>query len=315
MLRTVKPKNARSKRALEAREPKEVEDPRTVIFVKGTHTGERLNTVMKDLMALKRPYSVSFSKKNTIRPFEDHSSLEFWALKNDASIFVVGQNSKKRPDNLTFARIFDNRLLDMCEVGVENIVSMEQLKTPKSTPGHKPLMHFSSELFDSHPRYTQLKTMLMDLFNGQVIDSVCLSGLEHVISVTVAPDTQDLISASSATLPTVHVRTYTFKMLPSGVKTPRVELTPMGPHFDLVLRRNREADEDLMKAALKRSKIAKKDTESGLGKKRKNLEVDEMGDLRGRVHVGSQSLDKLQRKKVKALRGDDSERVRKRVRT
>jgi len=176
-------------------------------------------------------------------------------------------------------------------------------------------MHFSSELFDSHPRYTQLKTMLMDLFNGQVIDSVCLSGLEHVISVTVAPDTQDLISASSASLPTVHVRTYTFKMLPSGVKTPRVELTPMGPHFDLVLRRNREADEDLMKAALKRSKIAKKDTESGLGKKRKNLEVDEMGDLRGRVHVGSQSLDKLQRKKVKALRGDDSERVRKRVRT
>jgi len=104
-------------------------------------------------------------------------------------------------------------------------------------------------------------------------------------------------------------------MLPSGVKTPRVELTPMGPHFDLALRRNREADDDMMKAALKKPRIAKKDVESGLGKKRKNLEVDEMGDLRGRVHVGRQSLDKLQRKKVKALRGDDSERVRKRVRT
>lgn len=87
----------------------------------------------------------------------------------------------------------------------------------------------------------------------------------------------------------------------------------MGPHFDLVLRRNREADEDLMKAALKRPKVAKKDVESGLGKKRKNFEVDEMGDLRGRVHVGRQNLDKLQRKKVKALRDDDSERVRKRV--
>lgn len=89
----------------------------------------------------------------------------------------------------------------------------------------------------------------------------------------------------------------------------------MGPHFDLVLRRNREADEDAMKAALKKPKVAKKDVESGLGKKRKNFEVDEMGDLRGHVHVGRQSLDKLQRKKVKALRDNDNKRVRKRVKT
>ena len=45
-----KPKNARSKRALEAREPKEVEDPRTVIFVRGTHLGEVVNGAMKDLV-------------------------------------------------------------------------------------------------------------------------------------------------------------------------------------------------------------------------------------------------------------------------
>ena len=187
------------------------------------------------------------------------------------------------------------------------------LKTSKSTPGHKPLMHFSSELFDSHPRYIQLKTILMDMFNGQVIDSICLSGLEHVISVTVAPTPPELNSASSTSLPRAHVRTYTFKMLSSGVKTPRVELTPMGPHFDVVLRRNREADEDMMKAALKRPKLSKRDVESGLGKKRKNFEVDEMGDLRGRVHVGRQSLDGLQRKKVKALRDGDNGRVRKSV--
>lgn len=156
----------------------------------------------------------------------------------------------------------------------------------------------------------------MDVFNGQVIDSICLSGLEYVISVTVAPTPPDLNSVSSTSLPRVHVRTYTFKMLSSGVKTPRAELTAMGPHFDLVLRRSQEADEGIMKAALKKPKITKKDLESGLGKKRKNFEVDEMGDLRGRVHVGRQNLDKLQRKKVKALRDDDDdERPRKRVKT
>jgi hypothetical protein len=46
-----KPKNARSKRVLEARAPKEVEDPRTAVFVKGTHTGEVLNNAMKELVS------------------------------------------------------------------------------------------------------------------------------------------------------------------------------------------------------------------------------------------------------------------------
>ena len=45
-----KPKNARSKRALQAREPKEIEDPRTTIFVRGTHTGLVVNSVMKELV-------------------------------------------------------------------------------------------------------------------------------------------------------------------------------------------------------------------------------------------------------------------------
>lgn len=79
-------------------------------------------------MALKRPNAISFSKKNIIRPFEDASSLEFWASKNDASLFLIGQSSKKRPNNLVLARMFDNRLLDMCEVGVDSFVSMSQFK-------------------------------------------------------------------------------------------------------------------------------------------------------------------------------------------
>ncbi|KAK7678996.1 hypothetical protein QCA50_017939 [Cerrena zonata] len=102
MLRTVKPKNARSKRALDAREPKEVEDARIAIFVKGSHSGEKVNHAMKDIMALKRPDGISFSKKNVVRPFEDASSLDFWSQKNDASLFVVGQSTKKRPDGMVF---------------------------------------------------------------------------------------------------------------------------------------------------------------------------------------------------------------------
>lgn len=81
-------------------------------------------------MVLKRPHAISFSKKNTIHPFEQEgiSSLEFWSGKNDAGYFVVATSSKKRPDNLTLVRTFDGKVLDMCEVGVKHYVPMSDFK-------------------------------------------------------------------------------------------------------------------------------------------------------------------------------------------
>ncbi|KAF8521411.1 Brix-domain-containing protein [Hysterangium stoloniferum] len=327
MLRTVKPKNARSKRAMEAREAKEVEDPRTAIFVRGTHPGEKVVNVMTDLMALKRPHAVSFSKKNAIYPFEDPSSLEFWAQKNDASFFVVGQSTKKRPDGIVLARMFDGKVLDMCELGVEGYVPISRISGEKATPGHTPLMHFASEQFDSNPRFAQLKSLLLDLFSaGEVGDGIHLKGIEHVISVTVSPSsssstatvaataTTDLpptsTSASNATLPKVHLRTYTISFQKSGARTPYVALAPHGPSLDLVLRRHTDPEPVLLQQAMKRPKLKKKDVAEGLGKRKRNQEVDEMGDLRGRIHVPKQNLSELDRgsKRMKGLRnkGDDA---------
>lgn len=81
-------------------------------------------------MALKRPHCVSFAKKNTIHPFEatGQASLEFWSVKNDAGFFVVGTSSKKRPDGLTFVRIYDGHVLDMLEVAVTGWTSMSDFK-------------------------------------------------------------------------------------------------------------------------------------------------------------------------------------------
>jgi ribosome production factor 2 len=115
------------------------------MFVKGTHVGEIAAAAMKELvrseghsctqstqmpsqMALKRPDAISFAKKNPIRPFEDASSLEFFSQKNDASFFILGQSTKKRPNGLTFVRTFDNKVLDMVEVGVEKFVSMAEFQ-------------------------------------------------------------------------------------------------------------------------------------------------------------------------------------------
>jgi len=168
------------------------------------------------------------------------------------------------------------------------------------------MLHFASELFDTHPRFIQLKSLLMDLFNGEVAESIYLSGLEHVISVTVAPSSVKVASVSDVQtdgpLPVVHIRGYMVKLLASGQRVPRVELVPMGPSLDLSLRRHQPADSDFWKAAMRRPKLKKQNVEKGLGKKRKNMEVDEMGDLRGRVHIAKQDLTKLQTRKMKGLR-------------
>jgi len=83
-------------------------------------------------MALKRPHAIAFNKNNSIHPFDADStsgtSLEFWASKNDASLFVVGQTTKKRPHGLTFVWMFDGKVLDMTEVGMESWVGMAEFK-------------------------------------------------------------------------------------------------------------------------------------------------------------------------------------------
>jgi ribosome production factor 2 len=170
-------------------------------------------------------------------------------------------------------------------------------------------MHFASPLFDTHPRLIQLKSLLISLFNGEQIDAIFLKGIEHVISVSLGPAPASLTtdSTSAADMPKIHIRTYTINLHPSGVRIPRISLTPMGPFFDLTLRRHQEADATLMAQALKRPKVAKQDVEKGLGKKKKNIEVDEMGDTRGRIHVGVQDLSGLKGKKMKALRPSKDE--------
>lgn len=77
---------------------------------------------------LKRPDSINFSKKNDIHPFESTESLEFWSSKNDASLYCVGLHSKKRPHDLVFARMFDGKVLDMMELGIEMAQGMAEFK-------------------------------------------------------------------------------------------------------------------------------------------------------------------------------------------
>ncbi|KAJ8314519.1 hypothetical protein KUTeg_006669 [Tegillarca granosa] len=262
--RIVKPKTQKGKRFLEKREPKITENTKTALFLKGGNTSITVSQGLKEL--------------NILRPFEDETPLEFFSKKSDASLFMFGSHSKKRPDNLVLGRMFDFHVSDMIELGIQNFKSMLEFSGAKCAVGTKPCILFAGEPFDQELEYKRLK----NLFIGPVVEQIRLAGMEHVIMIT-AQDGK------------IYLRNYKILLKKSGSRTPRVELEEMGPSLDLVIRRTKLASDDLYKQSLKVPKAAKI-------KKKKNISRDPFGSKLGRIHMQKQDLGKLQTRKVKALK-------------
>lgn len=252
------------------------------MFVKGGNTSLTVTKLLKELYQLKKTESVMYKKKNILRPFEDETPLEFFSQKSDASLFVFGSHSKKRPNNIVIGRMFDHHVLDMVELGVDNFTSMFDIEGMKCSAGIKPCLMFTGEAFDQEEEYIRLKNLLIDFFRGPEVKQIRLAGLEHVI----------LVSAIDGK---ILVRNYRILMKKSGSRIPRIELEDMGPSIDFTLRRTKLASDDLYKRALKVPKTAKI-------QKRKNISHDAFGSKLGRIHMQKQNLDNLQTRKMKGLK-------------
>lgn len=305
-LREIKPKNARTKRYLDNKAPQNVENPRTTLFLRYTTTSSIVQLAQSDIHALKRPLAQKFTKKNSIHPFEDPSSLEFFSEKNDASLMVYASHSKKRPHCLTLVRFFGFKVLDMIELGVveETLRTLQQFKNAKAAAGLKPLLSFSGTAFESptNNAYTLAKSVLTDLFKGPDVGAVDVEGLQYMIHFSV--DEEDSITSGDDTVgkPQIHMRCYLLKTRKQpNSSTPRVEVEEMGPRMDFRVGRIREADGDMWKEAMRKPKNLE-------AKAKKNVETDVVGDKVGRIHVGKQNLGMLQTRKMKGLkRGRDED--------
>jgi len=286
MLKTSK--NPRSARILKKREPQVHENVKTAMFIKASKTSEIVGAVMNDLYALKKPAAMKFNKKqsNDIRPFEDNSSLEFFATKSDASLFLFGSHSKKRPHNIIFGRLFNYHILDMLELGIINYKPTEDFNQ-KVLPmlGSKPCITVMGSLFQNDEKYSLAANLLIDFFRGQVTNNINLKGLEHVIS----------LSASDKGI--IQLRHYAIIMKKSGTRIPIVELEEIGPSLDLIWRRHQFGADILRKDAMQLPKILRSN-------KQKNVSRNTFKDKVGTVHVSSQEVDRIHDKvkKPKALR-------------
>ncbi|KAI3404362.1 RPF2 [Candida oxycetoniae] len=296
MIRTIKPKNARTKRALAKREAKLVENTKTALFVPGSTGNKLLHDAMCDLMALKKPLAKKFSKKNEIRPFEETSQLEFFSEKNDSSLMVFSSHNKKRPNRLTFTRFFNYKVYDMIELSIQNNFKLLQdfKKKFTFTIGLKPMFTFNGPAFDTHPVYKHIKSLFLDFYRGEETELQDVAGLQYIISLSVG-EIDDLNNSDEKSLPLVHFRVYRLKTFRSGQKLPRVELDEIGPRFDFKVGRRIEPSPEVEKEANRKPKQLET-------KEKKNISTDFMGDKVAQVHVGKQDLSKLQTRKMKGLK-------------
>nr|ACO11527.1 Brix domain-containing protein 1 [Caligus rogercresseyi] len=289
--RVVKPKNKKSRRALEAREPKAIETLKQAIIIKGNNTSDAVREALRDLSALKKPHVINFSKKNDYRPFEDPVPIETISQRSDASLFVLGNKTKKRPNNLTFGRLYDGKILDMIELGMDSYKSLSSFDSrSKIDLGSKPCLIFNGPLFETNSELGRLKSLFIDFFRGPVVNKIRLAGIEHCISFTALSETK------------VVLRSYKIALKKSGTRFPRIELSDMGPHMDFSLRRTHLASEDLMKTALKRVKNIDKT------KIVKNISKDDLDNTYGRVHIKAQRVGEIQTRKMKALKPSAEEK-------
>jgi ribosome production factor 2 len=243
---------------------------------------------------LRVPLAKRFTKKNAIHPFEDAASLEFFSEKNDASMLVFGSSSKKRPNAITLVRTFGYKVLDMLELYLEgdSFRRLAQFKNKKCAVGLKPMLLFAGTPFESpvSNEYTLAKSFFTDFFKGEPADKVDVEGLQYIVSISA----RDVVDGEESK-PMIHLRVYLIKTKRSGQKLPRVEVEEMGPRMDFRVGRVKEADENVLKEALRKARTSQE-------RPKKNISTDIVGDKIGRIHLGKQDLKELQTRKMKGLK-------------
>ncbi|MEW5301825.1 MAG: hypothetical protein WDW38_008456 [Sanguina aurantia] len=289
----VKPKTRKGMRVLEDRAPKMVEDVKKSLILYGGQTSQVIKDLLTDLHRLKGEHSVKFTRKNEdVRPFEPggETSLEFYGTRSDCALFVLGSHTKKRPHNVVMGRLFDGRLYDALELGVSSYAGVHKFKAGTiSQIGSKPAIIFLGEKFESVPALKQAKSVLLDFFRGEAVESVNLAGLDRVMVAAALGDNRLLL------------RQYAIKFRKSGGKVPRVALQEMGPRLEMATRRCRAPPMDLQTEAMKQPKLGKK--------KEKNISMDELAGKVGRIYMPPQKMDTLALGKLKGVRREKREKA------
>jgi ribosome production factor 2 len=100
-------------------------------------------------------------RKHDMMPFDDSAPVIYLCDKNDASLFIFGNHKKKRPQNITFGRLYNSKMLDMVELGIEEYKKMSDFKVQADfMSALNPLLIFQGEHFEYMDKYMKIRNLL-----------------------------------------------------------------------------------------------------------------------------------------------------------
>jgi ribosome production factor 2 len=276
------------------------------------------------------PNVKKLQKRNAFLPFEGREHIEFLGFKNDCSLFCFVSHNKKREHNIVLGRMFDFHILDMIEFGVVgkdrlDLSELRAMGADSAAAGGKPCFVFQGAEFNSDPFFVRLKNFFVDFFRGMAASTseIVLTGVDRAIFVSLrsnngapvqAPDMQThgshkpLNQGNSV----VCFRQYAItrpKTNPNTTSAAKLDLVDIGPNLDLEIRRCSLADDQQFKQAC----FLPKEALATIKSMHAGISHDNVGNLRGQLHVGSQDVQKgLALRKFKAHKrsnraGEDDE--------
>ena len=278
-------KTHKGRRVLASREPQFHEGNKQTLFLKGNNTCTLVTQILNDLYNLKKLSSTKLQRKNPIYPFQDSSLVEKLCVRAECGIFVMANHSKKRPNNLTIGRIFDEKLLDMVELGVESYRSISEFGKELIPATSHPIVVFLGPQFGAE--LSGIKNLLLDTFRGVKTEKIPPHTLEHVF----------LFSTNDVT--SIYMRVYRVAREGRNVSG----IVEMGPRVRFTIRRQMSADEKVFRKSLRQASV-------GQIRHAKNVSYNPHGSKLGRVHMNRQEFSRLQTRKRKALKTEGKKRQR-----
>lgn len=137
-------------------------------------------------------------------------------------------------------------LLWPCPAGTNPAPAPVHAAPPPSSPPVQPCVLFVGEKFESVPALKLAKSLLLDFFRGEHVESINLAGVDRVLMAVAEDDER------------ISLRQYSIRFKKSGSRTPRVALSEMGPRMGLAVRRHRTAPPDLVSDAMAKKVLKKK---------------------------------------------------------
>jgi len=242
--------------------------------MRGRKSSQNMTQLLRELHNMRgnNLSTLLMKKNNDISPLEDASFIEKMALKSDASLYMIGSNQKKRPDNLILGRMFDGHVLDMFELGVEEYKGCNSFKSPEYiSKDLKPILMFQGDVFENSDKHKRLKNLLIDMFKMQDVAKVEIEALQRVLVFT--------CSDIDSPIDMRHLECVT--VTEHLAKRNAVPFNEVGPSCKMHLRRDKMAGVDLYKDACRKPKVQNVEKK----KERKNKFNTDLGVTMGKVFV------------------------------